>query len=136
MHVLIVEGDGDAARSISQMLRKLGHTSVIAGTMAEAAVEAAPLRTPPSASVDVVIVNANLADDGAARLMPMLAELGIRGIAIANDKREWDAMKAAGFLFHLPSPVTFPDLRAVFAPIQDKPSRMPGRPRGKPTRKG
>jgi DNA-binding response OmpR family regulator len=115
MHVLIVESDCDGAKSLSQKLRRLGHTSVAVATMVEATAEAARLRTPVSTPFELAIVNSNLPDGGAVTLMALLEEQGIKGAVVLADDAERDTLKAAGYSFYLPAPVKLAELRAVLA---------------------
>jgi PAS domain S-box-containing protein len=120
MRLLVVEDHEPTLTVLARMLKRDGHETVMASTVAEAEAAAAV------ATLDLVISDIGLPDGSGIDLMAKLrVRHGLRGIALSGYGMEEDMKRAqeAGFEVHLTKPVEFSQLRRALAQLQPKKSR-------------
>lgn len=107
LHILLVEDQHALARLTEQLLRKIGHTVTVAGSIADAT------KCWQAAHFDLIISDFGLPDgDGCELLSHIEHGLETPAIALTGHGMEDDIRRAlqAGYRVHLTKPVTFEQL--------------------------
>ena len=114
LRVLLVDDNADAAAATSALLAHLGHAVRVAGTGAEAIMEAG------RHALDVAVLDIGLPDmDGyalAARLREHAPALRLVALTGYGQKTDVAQAAGAGFDLHLTKPATLEDLQRALAP--------------------
>jgi CheY-like chemotaxis protein len=114
LRILLVEDHADTARVLSRLLRRLGHTVHVAGTVASA------LATAEREAIDLVLSDLGLPDGTGIDLLRRINERRpTTAIALSGYGMEQDVKKslAAGFRKHLTKPVSFSNLQAAIESV-------------------
>lgn len=107
MHILLVEDHDDARRALATLLGFSGHTVIQAKNGADA------LSAMEGKTVDCAVIDLGLPDISGLDLLSQLLTRGpLKAIALTGNTSPADIAECreAGFLIHLPKPVTIEDL--------------------------
>jgi signal transduction histidine kinase len=107
LHILLVEDQRTLARLTEQLLKKIGHTVTVAGSIAEA------LKSCQESQFDLIISDFGLPDgDGCELLSYITHGAETPAIALTGYGMEEDIRRAiaSGYKLHLTKPVTFKQL--------------------------
>lgn len=128
LRVYVVENHADTREFLTLLLEELGHTVLVADTMAKA------LRDLPAANCDILISDIGLPDGDGWELLsqlylqPPMYAIAMSGYGMTSDRAR---SKAAGFRHHLVKPMGLEQLESILSDAaaeidQSKPGQARG----------
>jgi len=110
LRILLVEDDKTTLQVLERLLRRLGHTVLTAGSIAEA------LEVAGSEEFDLMLSDLGLPDGNGLDLMRQLqARRAVKGVALTGYGMDEDIRRSheAGFVAHLTKPIDIQKLKAT-----------------------